>query len=226
MTTAIPRPTSAPGERPLAAAPIRRRLPTAGTAQQLADTARFVQRLPATLGYPATAVIHTAATVAVLPGRVLGLVTLAEQTLTAVHAAVARSSQLLDRIEAATSTAEHVTRTAAQAATVAVATVEHANVLTTQAIALVDGYSASLAHLQPTLRRLAESTQPAALDALATLLDRLPQLADAVDDGLLPLLGHLNRVSPDIDQLLDSVARLNHVTSRLPAVFRRHHPGP
>lgn len=27
----------------------------------------------------------------------------------------------------------------------------------------------------------------------------------------LPLLGHLNRVSPDIDQLLDSVAQLNLV---------------
>ena len=57
------------------------------------------------------------------------------------------------------------------------------------------------------------------------LLDRLPQLADAMDHEVIPLLGHLDQVGPDVNQLLDSVAQLNHLASRLPKVFRHHRPG-
>jgi hypothetical protein len=185
---------------------------------------RFLLQLPAALRRSSFTALQSAVA---LPVRVVGLVTLAEQTLTAGYAVVTRTCELLDRIEAATGTAENVTRAAAEVATAAAATVEHAGTLTARAAALLEDYSEPLGRLQPMLRRLAETTQPEALDALVALLDRLPQLAEAMNHELIPLLGHLDRVGPDVNQLLDSVAQLNHMTSRFPAVFRRHHhPGP
>ncbi|MGH3810998.1 MAG: hypothetical protein ACRDUV_00890 [Pseudonocardiaceae bacterium] len=69
------------------------------------------------------------------------------------------------------------------------------------------------------------ATQPGEVDALARLLDRLPRLADEMDHGVVPLLGHLEQVGPGINQLLDRVSQLNHMASRLPTVFRRrNHP--
>jgi hypothetical protein len=72
------------------------------------------------------------------------------------------------------------------------------------------------------VRRLAETTQPHEVEALVTLLDRLPQLAEAMEHEVIPLLGHLAPVAPDIDLLLDRVSQLNHLASRLPKVFRRN----
>jgi hypothetical protein len=184
-------------------------------------------RLPAMLGRPVAAVAHTTAALVTLPGRVVGLVTLAEQTLTAMHAAAARTDALLDRVEVVTRTAEGVVPAASRAVTAAAGAVEQAGALTVRATSLLEGYSEPLRRLEPMVRRLAETTQPGEVDALVTLLGRLPQLADAVDHGVIPLLGHLGQVGPDMNQLLDHVSQLSHMASRLPKVFRRrNHPGP
>ncbi len=182
---------------------------------------RNLLRLPAALSRAAAVVAHTTAPLVTLPGRVVGLVTLAEQTLTAMHAAVTRTDALLDRVEAVTRTAESVVQAAGRAVTAATGAVEEARVLTARAAPLLEGYSEPLRRLEPTVRRLAETTQPGEVDALVTLLDRLPQLADAMDHEVIPLLGHLGQVGPDINQLLDSVSQLSHMASRLPKVFRR-----
>ncbi|MGH3924992.1 MAG: hypothetical protein ACRDTT_19380, partial [Pseudonocardiaceae bacterium] len=99
--------------------------------------------------------------------------------------------------------------------------VEQARDLTARAAPLLEGYSEPLHRLEPMVRRLAETTQPHEVDALVSLLDRLPQLADAMDHGVIPLLGHLDQVGPDVNQLLDRVSQLNHMASRLPKVLRR-----
>jgi hypothetical protein len=58
------------------------------------------------------------------------------------------------------------------------------------------------------------------------LLGRLPQLADAMDHEVVPLLGHLEQVVPDVNQLLDRARQLGHMAGRLPKVSRRpnHQP--
>jgi len=188
---------------------------------------RSLLRLPAALGRSAGAVVHTTAALAALPGRVVGLVTLTEQTLSAMYTAVTRTNALLDRVEAVTHMAEGAVQAASRALTTATGTADQAHALTTRTIPLLESYIEPLRRLQPMVRHLAETTHPDGIDALVTLLHRLPQLADAMDHEVIPLLGHLNQIGPDVNQLLDSVAQLNHMASRLPKVFRRrHHPSP
>jgi hypothetical protein len=74
--------------------------------------------------------------------------------------------------------------------------------------------------LAPTVRRLADTTQAHGLDALVHLVGWLPQLADAMDHEVMPLLSHLEQVVPEINQLLDRAGQLSHMASRLPKVFR------
>lgn len=182
-------------------------------------------RLPVVLDRPVAVVAHTSTALVAAPGRVVGLVTLAEQTLTAMYAAVVRTNALLDRVEDVTRTAEGVVQTTNRVVTAAAGAVEQAGTLTASAAPLLESYSEPLHRLEPMVRRLAETTQPGDVDALVTLLARLPQLADAMDHEVLPLLGHLGQLGPDINQLLDSVSQLSHMASRLPNVFRRrNHP--
>lgn len=76
------------------------------------------------------------------------------------------------------------------------------------------------------MRRLADATRASEVDALVHLLGRLPQLADAMDHEVIPLLGHREQVVPDMNQLLDRAGQLVTWPARLPKVFRRpnHQP--
>jgi hypothetical protein len=182
--------------------------------------------LPVALGRPLALAVDTSAALVVLPGRVIELVTAAEQTLTALCAVVVRTNALLERAEGITGTAEDVLRAADRAVTAAAGTVEQAHAATDRAIALLGAYSDALNRLAPMVSRLADTTHASDVDALAHLLGRLPQLADAVDHQVIPLLAHLEEVVPDMDQLLDQASQLSHMASRLPKVFRRpnHQP--
>jgi hypothetical protein len=172
------------------------------------------------LGRPVAAVVDTSAALVALPGRILDLVTEAEQTLAALRATVVRTDALLERVEDITGGAEDVMRAADRAVTAAAGTVDQAHTLTDTATLLLAAYSDALNRLAPMVRRLAETTGANDVDALVNLVGRLPQLADAIDHEVIPLLGHLEQVVPDVNQLLDRAAQLSHMASRLPKVFR------
>jgi len=99
--------------------------------------------------------------------------------------------------------------------------------LTDTACRLVDTHPELLTSVEPlrrlelVARRLAEVTPLGEIDALGTLVDRLPRPADAMDHEVIPLLRHVDQLGPDLNQLLDSVSQLSHMASRLPTVFRR-----
>ena len=84
--------------------------------------------------------------------------------------------------------------------------------------ALVAAYAPVLATLRPTLDRLAELVSPRQVTALVGLSDRLPPLLDAVDRDVLPLLGHLNEMAPDLHALLESVDDLRRAVAGLPGI--------
>jgi methyl-accepting chemotaxis protein len=194
------------------------------SARRMDGSARW--HLPVALGRPLALAVDTSAALVALPGRVIELVTAAEQTLTALCAVVVRTNALLERAERITGTAEDVLRAADRAVTAAAGTVEQAQTATDRAIALLGAYSDALNRLAPMVSRLADTTHTSDVDALAHLLARLPQLADAMDHQVIPLLGHLEEVVPDMNQLLDQASQLSHMASRLPKVFRRpnHQP--
>lgn len=177
--------------------------------------------LPAVLAHPVAIVADTSAALLALPGRLVGLVTSTQQTLTAAHAALARTEALLDRVDGIAGRADSVVHAASQTTTAAAMAVEQAGTLTASAAPLLASYSEPLHRLEPTVRRLTETTEPHEVEALVTLIDRLPDLANAMDHDVLPLLSRLDQLSPDIHQLLDSVSHINRMVNRLPKALRR-----
>jgi hypothetical protein len=113
-------------------------------------------RLPIALGRPLAVAVDTSAALAALPGRVIELVTVAEQTLTALRAVVVRTNALLEHAEGITATAEGILQAADRAANAAAGTVEQAHTTTDRVIALLGAYSDALNRLAPMVRRLAD----------------------------------------------------------------------
>jgi hypothetical protein len=128
----------------------------------------------------------------------------------------------LARDESVTRRAGGVARAASREVTAAAGAVEQGRASTAGTTPpLREDYSEPLRRLEPVAGRRAEATQLGEIDALATLFDRLPQPTDAMDHEVIPLLRHVDQLGPDLNQLLDSLSQLSHMTSRLPRVFRR-----
>ena len=70
--------------------------------------------------------------------------------------------------------------------------------------------------LQPAVRRLPHTSEPGDVDALVRLLERLSDLAQALDHNVLPLLGQLDQLSLDLSKLIDDVGLLHYMIHRLP----------
>jgi hypothetical protein len=68
------------------------------------------------------------------------------------------------------------------------------------------------------LQRLAETLEPHEVDAAVLLVDRLPELLQAVDQDLLPLARQLQGVGPELHALLELVEDLHAMVSRLPGM--------
>jgi ABC-type transporter Mla subunit MlaD len=87
-------------------------------------------------------------------------------------------------------------------------------------VQLLDGMEPSLRALQPTLDRLAETTDPREVDALVELIDRLPALAEQVERDVVPVMRTLGTVAPDLHELLDTSRELNEMLAKLPGIGR------
>src|SRR4029453_7306461 len=88
---------------------------------------------------------------------------------------------------------------------------------------LVDAYAQPLTDLAPSVRRLAETLEPHEVEALVTLIDRLPTLVQHLDQDILPVLSSLDGVAPDLHDLLDTVQDMREVVKGFPGskLFRR-----
>lgn len=167
----------------------------------------------------------TAGALIALPGRALGL-------LDQVELAVGRVNALLDAVaviagradEVATGAAvvvgeaDRVARLSGAVAVEARGVVAGAGEVQRSAGTLVDAYAPTLAVLQPTLAQLADAMKPGEVDAMVGLVDRLPPLLDSVDRDVLPLLGKLNEMAPDLHALLESVDDLRRTVAGLPGI--------
>ncbi|MFC7494806.1 MULTISPECIES: hypothetical protein [unclassified Nocardioides] len=139
----------------------------------------------------------------------VGLVPRAAALLASAEALVERAHHLVDRIEETRSAAATVVtrtdETRARADTVqerAAATVEDVDEAVRRATALLASLEPTLVRLQPTLERLAETTDPEEVDAIVGLVDSL------------------GNVGPDVRELLDIASHLNDVLGRVPGMSR------
>jgi uncharacterized protein YoxC len=88
---------------------------------------------------------------------------------------------------------------------------------------LVGDYVQPLAHLAPSVRRLAETLEPHEVEALVRLIDQLPQLVRHLDEDIFPVLETLGSVGTDVHDLVDTVQDLRQVVKGFPGsrLFRR-----
>jgi hypothetical protein len=89
-----------------------------------------------------------------------------------------------------------------------------------RATVLLDRLEPPLTTLQPTLERLAETTDPREVDALVALIDHLPGLVGQLEKDVLPVLTTLGSVAPDLHDLLDTSKELNGILAKMPGFGR------
>ncbi len=81
----------------------------------------------------------------------------------------------------------------------------------------------ALTTLAPAVRRLAETFDPSEVEALITLIDRLPRLVTHLDEDILPVLETLGTVGTDVHDLVDTVQDMRQIVKGFPGsrLFRR-----
>lgn len=141
-----------------------------------------------------------------LVDRVTSLLGGAERLLSDGSEIVRDVRALLERIE-----------TTRQEASVVIGRVEETR---SRASTMLAGLEGPVNQLLPVLERLGETTEPHEVDAMIELIDRLPMLAKRVEDDVLPVLGSLSTVAPDLHQLLDVSSELNEMLGKLPGMGR------
>lgn len=88
---------------------------------------------------------------------------------------------------------------------------------------LVEDYEPALTALGPSVRRLAATFDAQEVEALVTLVDRLPRLVTHLDEDILPVLESLASVGTDVHDLVDTVNDLRQIVKGFPGsrLFRR-----
>jgi hypothetical protein len=131
-----------------------------------------------------------------------------------------RTGALIERIEATRGGADDVVRRTDSVVTEAERLVTSTDPLTVRLRKLLDSTEPSLMKLQPTLERLAETTEPHEVDAMIALVDQLPVIATKMETHVIPVMDTLSTVSPDLHDLLEVSRELNEMLAGLPGLGR------
>lgn len=172
-----------------------------------------------------TAVLGGAAAAAEALETALGLVPRAAEAMTRVEALLDRAETVADRVDLAVTradeaaerthavlgTAELVTRDASRAVDGATGVLDRVDTSLT-------AWEPSLRKLAPSLERFAGALSPVEVTAAISLVDRLPLVLDHLENDVLPLLHTLERVGPDVHELLEVADDLRRVITGLPGI--------
>jgi ABC-type transporter Mla subunit MlaD len=139
--------------------------------------------------------VGTAMAVASAPARLLRLVDEAEVL-------VARVTAVVDTAERATSEAQAVTASAAVVAQESARTSAAAVVVLEQTARTARTVEELIIAYEPAARRFVEELSAEEVEAAIRMIDELPRLAHHLNADVLPILATLDRVGPDIHELL------------------------
>jgi ABC-type transporter Mla subunit MlaD len=131
-----------------------------------------------------------------------------------------RVDELLERIERTRLAAEAVVQRTNGVVSDAEDLLGSTGPLTERLTSLLDSTEPSVTKLQPALERLADTTDPAEVDALVTVIDVLPLLASRLETDVIPVMNSLSSVAPDLHDLLDVSRELNDMLGALPGLGR------
>ncbi len=121
----------------------------------------------------------------------------------AAAAAITRVDAVNDDAGAAIGRVNALNDAAAGAVHEAAATVAEAARLTGTAGVLLDTYEPMARKAAPLAEKFVDSISPAEVDAAIKLVDDLPRLTEHLRSDVLPILATLDRVGPDIHELLE-----------------------
>jgi hypothetical protein len=141
--------------------------------------------------------------------RLAALLTEAERIVREIDRLLAEVDGLLQRVEATRLEAQRVVRLT-----------DNTRARADRLVAALEPSIGPLERLHPTLERLAETTDPAEVDALVALIDTLPVLAGQVEGDVIPVMRSLSSVAPDVHSLLDLTREPNAMLAKLPGMGR------
>lgn len=131
-----------------------------------------------------------------VPGRVLGLLEAAEDVVRRADTLVARTERVLDKTENLVDRAGAVTAIAETVTDDAGRTVRTSR-------ELMDSYAPLAQRAHPLAQRFVEELSAHEVDAAIELVDQLPVLTKHLIEDVLPIMSTLDKVGPDIHQLLE-----------------------
>ncbi|GAA3665568.1 hypothetical protein C8D88_107367 [Lentzea atacamensis] len=161
--------------------------------------------------------IDTTAAVAAVPGRVLNLIGEVEQlvrkvsgTVDAVDGIVRKADELVDRTgqvvadaEKAVDAVRAITASAGDVAERATQVVATAGQTAHTANELIGIYEPIAKQAQPLAARFVNELSAHEVEAAIKLVDELPVLTEHLINDILPILATLDRVGPEVHQLLE-----------------------
>jgi hypothetical protein len=190
--------------------------------------------------------VGSAATFAAIPARAFGVLDGVEALLARINAVVDRVEVVLDRAEQATVDAERAIREVEAVTAAAVAPIREAErvagaaavvvgeaelvagqaakamaraeVTARTADELLAAYETTLRKGAPMASRFVEQLTPEEVDAAIRLVDELPRLTEHVSADILPILATLDRVGPDIHDLLEVTRDLKLAVAGIPGM--------
>lgn len=195
--------------------------------------------------------VDSAAGVAAVPARAIGLVEGVETLLHRVNGVVDRAEELVERTSKTVDDAEVVlqqTRTAAASATTvideatrtsgearrliresedtcgaAAKTVEQVQRTAATTDELLESYAPLARRAAPMAQRFVEELSPKEVDAAIRLVDELPTMTEHILSDILPILRTLDRVGPEIHELLEVTHDVRRAIVGIPGFqfFRR-----
>ena len=133
----------------------------------------------------------------------------ADAAIEGVDRTQSKADEAIDRVGRTTSRADEI--------------VDRAEGLLGRVDPMLADYEPALTSLAPSVRRLAATLDPAEVEAMVTLVDRLPRLVAHLDEDILPVLESLGDVGTDVHDLVDTVQDLRQVVKGFPGsrLFRR-----
>jgi hypothetical protein len=164
--------------------------------------------------------------------RAAAAMTRLEALLDRAEAALDQTDTILARADLTVTHAEQISTDATDAVSRVAGTLEVTAITARDAGRAVDGASGlitrldvllttwekPLRHLAPAAERFAASLSTAEVDAAISLVDRMPVVLDHLEGDVLPMLRQLDRVGPDVHELLEVVEDLRRVVTGLPGV--------
>ncbi len=141
--------------------------------------------------------------------RLGALLAQADRLVREIDRLVGEADGLVQRIETTRAEAQRVVRLT-----------DNTRLRADKLVAAFEPHLGPLERLQPTLERLADTTDPAEVDALVALIDTLPVLASQVEGDVLPVMRSLSSVAPDVHDLLDLTRELNAMLGKVPGLGR------